>query len=66
MGVSKELNYIINFVKAVLKRIMVDQLHYKPDSFSTVSLIISLNYCREVRPEAIAILTEKKVICVMD
>jgi hypothetical protein len=44
MGVSKELNYIINFVKAVLKRIMAVQLHYKPVSFSTVFATISLTF----------------------
>ena len=63
---SKELDCIINFVKAVLKRIMAVQLHYKPDSFSTVSATISLNYCREDKPEATAVVTEKKVNCVMD
>ena len=66
MGVSRELNSIINFVKAVLKRIMAVQLHYKPDSFSTVSATISLDYCTEVKPEATAIVTVKKVNCVMD
>jgi len=66
MGVSKELNYIINFVKAVLKRIVAVQWHYKSVSFSTVFATISLNYCREVKPEATVIVTEKKVNCVMD
>jgi hypothetical protein len=66
MGVCKELDCIINFVKAVLKRIMAVQLHYKPDSFSTVSATVSLNYRREVNPKATAIVTQKKVNCVMD
>jgi hypothetical protein len=66
MGVSKELDCIINFVKAVLKRTIAVQLHYKPDSFSTVSATVSLNYCREFKHKATAIVTEKKVNCVMD
>jgi hypothetical protein len=66
MGVSKEINYIMNSVKDVLRRIMAVQLHYKPDSFPTFSATILLNYCREVKPEEIAIVTETKVNCVID